>query len=147
MTKQMWHFVGNTHRHRLDGWTILYDTVCPRSSDPFYIVTYYIKWVTTSWTHSIIFCYTNNVKKMFSLKLSYGTLLLQTHRIVYQKMRNKSKSCSNSWIFYRGENKWFKRSPLCLGVPNLDPLEPHWAVTKSTLKGGLHCPNLVISYC
>ena len=28
-------------------------TVCPRSSDPFYIVSYYIKWVTTSWTHSI----------------------------------------------------------------------------------------------
>ena len=24
-------------------------TVCPRSSDPFYTVTYYIKWVTTSW--------------------------------------------------------------------------------------------------
>ena len=23
-------------------------TVCPRNSDPFYIVTYYIKWVTTS---------------------------------------------------------------------------------------------------
>ena len=22
-------------------------------SDPFYTVTYYIKWVTTSWTHSI----------------------------------------------------------------------------------------------
>ena len=29
-------------------------TVCPRSSGPFYVVTYYIKWVTTSWTHSII---------------------------------------------------------------------------------------------
>ena len=28
-------------------------TVCPRSSDPFHIVTCYIKWVTTSWTHSI----------------------------------------------------------------------------------------------
>jgi len=27
-------------------------TICPRSSDPFYIVSYYIKWVTTSWTHS-----------------------------------------------------------------------------------------------
>jgi len=26
----------------------------PRSSDTVYIVTYYIKWVTTSWTHSII---------------------------------------------------------------------------------------------
>ena len=28
-------------------------TVCPRSSDRFYMVTYYIKWVTTSWTHNI----------------------------------------------------------------------------------------------
>ena len=27
-------------------------TICPRSSDPFYVVSYYIKWVTTSWTHS-----------------------------------------------------------------------------------------------
>ena len=27
-------------------WYDIY-TVCPRSSDPFYIVTYYIKWVTT----------------------------------------------------------------------------------------------------
>ena len=29
------------------------NTICQRSSYPFYIVTYYIKWVTTSWTHSI----------------------------------------------------------------------------------------------
>ena len=28
-------------------------TVCPGSSDPFFIVSYYIKWVTTSWTYSI----------------------------------------------------------------------------------------------
>ena len=27
-------------------------TVCPRSSDPFHVVTYYIKWVITSWTDS-----------------------------------------------------------------------------------------------
>ena len=26
-------------------------TVCPRSSDPFYIVSYYIKWVSTSWAY------------------------------------------------------------------------------------------------
>ena len=26
--------------------------MCPRSSDPIYIVTYYIEWITTSWTHS-----------------------------------------------------------------------------------------------
>ena len=29
--------------------TPVYNTVCPKSSDPFCIVTYYIKWVTTSW--------------------------------------------------------------------------------------------------
>ena len=28
-------------------------TVCPRSSDQFYIVSYDIKWITTSWTYSI----------------------------------------------------------------------------------------------
>ena len=27
--------------------------MCPRSSDQFYIVSYYIKWATTSWTHSM----------------------------------------------------------------------------------------------
>ena len=27
-------------------------TICPRSRDSFYIVSYYIKWITTSWTHS-----------------------------------------------------------------------------------------------
>ena len=30
-------------------------TVCPWSSDPFNVVTYFIKWVTTSWTYSITF--------------------------------------------------------------------------------------------
>ena len=28
-------------------------TMCLRSNDPFYIVSYYIKWVTTSWTYSM----------------------------------------------------------------------------------------------
>ena len=28
-------------------------TLCPRSSYPFYIVSYYVKWVTTSWTYSM----------------------------------------------------------------------------------------------
>ena len=27
--------------------------MCPRSSDPFYIVRFYLKWVITSWTFSI----------------------------------------------------------------------------------------------
>ena len=29
---------------------VQYCTVCPRSSDPFYIVRYNKKWVITSWT-------------------------------------------------------------------------------------------------
>ena len=29
-------------------------TVCLRSSDSFYMVSYYIRWVTTSWTYSEI---------------------------------------------------------------------------------------------
>ena len=29
---------------------LIMHTICPRSIDPFYIVTNYIKWVKTSWT-------------------------------------------------------------------------------------------------
>ena len=32
---------------------VLLQIVCPRSIYPFYIVCYYIKWVTTSWTYCI----------------------------------------------------------------------------------------------
>ena len=40
--------------------------VCPKSNDPFYVVTYFMKWVTTSWTDVRIKCYTwlNNIKKI-----------------------------------------------------------------------------------
>ena len=37
---------------------IMHTTVFPRSSDPFYMVSYYKKWVTTSWTHSTIYSVT-----------------------------------------------------------------------------------------
>ena len=30
------------------------NTICPVSSYPFYLVSYYTKWDTTSWTHSIM---------------------------------------------------------------------------------------------
>ena len=32
---------------------LLIYAVCSRSSDPFHIVSYYMKWVTTSWTYSM----------------------------------------------------------------------------------------------
>ena len=31
------------------------NTICPRSLDPIYIVTYYIKWVKTPWTYSMYY--------------------------------------------------------------------------------------------
>ena len=41
--------------------------MCPRSSDPFYLVTYYIKWVTTSWTYCI--AEKSNMKKLPNIAL------------------------------------------------------------------------------
>ena len=49
---------GSIHRQNsiimrgMDFSHLVVNTVCPGSSVPFYIVTYCIKWVTTSWTHS-----------------------------------------------------------------------------------------------
>ena len=45
-------FQPGTHHHT--AMSISVYTVCPRSSEPFYKVSYYIKWVTTSWTHSTV---------------------------------------------------------------------------------------------
>ena len=41
--------------------------VCPRSSDPFYIVTSYIIWVTTS-CEKVILCNYNPIDKNFFIK-------------------------------------------------------------------------------
>ena len=41
------------NRHRVEIYALCArNTVCPGNSDPCYVVTYYIKWVTTSGTHS-----------------------------------------------------------------------------------------------
>ena len=42
----------NSKKRTEDRHNNIVHTVCPRSSAPFYIVTYYIKWGTTSWTYS-----------------------------------------------------------------------------------------------
>ena len=41
--------------------------VCPRSSDPFYMANYYIKWVPTSWTHSKHLIVITNIETLFDL--------------------------------------------------------------------------------
>ena len=38
--------------NRVTKFMVSADNICPRSSYPFYIVTYYIKWVIASWTDS-----------------------------------------------------------------------------------------------
>ena len=45
-------------------------TVCPRSGDPFYVVSYYIKWLNTSWTHNMYFFspYQENKNKNIAIK-------------------------------------------------------------------------------
>ena len=49
------------------------NTVYPRSSDPFYILTYYIKWLPTSWTDDIILeifrIFTWNGRSMWFVRL------------------------------------------------------------------------------
>ena len=44
-------------------------TVCQGISDPIYIVTYYIKWVTTSWTDGTL---VPTLMFSFSLDLDFG---------------------------------------------------------------------------
>ena len=53
-------------------------TVCPRSSDSFYMVTCYIKWVTISWTYSI------------SLSVLYSESLYKMGQV------SNSLACSNT---------------------------------------------------
>ena len=65
-------------------------TVCPESSDPFYIVTYYIKWVTTSWTYCTLSRKANfNLGNMSTI---FGSVLLWLYwQIIYKEIQ---KTCT-----------------------------------------------------
>ena len=64
---------------------LLYDTVCPRSSDPFYIESYYIKWVTTSWTHSNLGPYNSTAESLGSCS---------------QEQESDQENCKDKWKNY-----------------------------------------------
>ena len=49
-------------------------TVCPRSLDPIYAVTYHTKWENTSWTYSIILAMQRLFSSTFAELLNYSTL-------------------------------------------------------------------------
>ena len=57
-------------------------TICPRSSHPFYIVTYYIKWVTISWTFSV---------EDISKKQKYMFLYQTQEKSNFQRERQQDK--------------------------------------------------------
>ena len=44
-------YVRNKEKNTLNRKDCVCDTICPRSSYPFYIVPKYTKWLTTSWTY------------------------------------------------------------------------------------------------
>ena len=54
----------------------IFFTVCLGSSDPFYVVSYYVKWVTTSWTHSMFKNFSLRVNVIFSYEHSYSFIVL-----------------------------------------------------------------------
>ena len=65
-------------------------TICPRSSDPYYIVSYCIKWVTTSWTYSRN---NNNIMSFTLLKHMYSDILTFSYfsdtdenRVIYKRV-------------------------------------------------------------
>ena len=74
--------------------------ICPRSSDPFYIASYYIKWVITSWRHRVKrVCgvhFLRNLCKIFKNEdfgfknSEKGQILMPFSGLVPSKMKNVS---------------------------------------------------------
>ena len=76
--------------------------VCPRSCNPFYIVSYYIKWVTTSWTYSIwdSFCF-----------IFVHTKILGTKSFYFKSKKSypslNTASCYINWTWLPGHTVGF----------------------------------------
>ena len=60
----LWNFTAFKSNHYAE---IKENTICPGSSDPFYIVANYIKWVTTPWTYSSIQFYIASAEKTYRM--------------------------------------------------------------------------------
>ena len=65
-------------------WKIVLKFICPRSSDLFCVVNYYIKWVTTSWTHSTINLF---IAKLIQDLDTIGTWDTRLHVQVHDKKK------------------------------------------------------------
>ena len=75
-----------TKQHRIESQHIFLYTLCPRSSDPFYTVTYFMKWVTTSLTEGICVKIEETGRKSFN---EIDFLLFNTLNLIDRKKYQK----------------------------------------------------------
>ena len=93
-------------------------TICPRSNYPFYIVTYYIKWITTYWTHS------NSIKKVWHYEHWFTKNFLAGSTSYFYKLSISSVFSRRSYLDPVNFNQglilgYFKMDSVNL---NLDPV-------------------------
>ena len=108
-------------------------TICPGSSDLFYIVSYYINWVTTSWTHRIsyiinkllkfwhrIYCVSKEYSYPFNITYYIKWVTSSwTHSILHIWFSSSSDYNTNMTIDFSTSNTstrhgWFKLVMQCL---------------------------------
>ena len=77
----------------------IWHTVCPRSSDPFYIVTYYVKWVTTSWTYSNRSSFLSHFFFLFGSYFSFS-LAKSLFPNIFVTVFNFWQVYLEGWVFY-----------------------------------------------
>ena len=70
-----------------------FTTICPGSSDQFSIVSYHIKWVTTSWTYSIF--YTFGIIS-FYFRMESVDQALQNMKASLRSLRSETEVSSSS---------------------------------------------------
>ena len=87
LCKEYWYYISQL---QLRGWMIGDITICPRSSDPFYMFSYYIKWVITS-------------KKVRLGVLAKDCLIFLQCTPFFQKYAERNKTLSameRKWIIF-----------------------------------------------
>ena len=91
---------------------------CPRCSDPFHLVSYYVKWVTTSWTHSTVqtcgnFWITQYISTMVKVEYTFRIDWSYKHYSFYAPWINGTIFCIiNPWKSRRS-TLWTFTGTLC----------------------------------
>ena len=114
--------------HTLSSGNIIYYgtvTLCPRSSI-FYIVSYYLKWVTTSWTHSN---FNDNIHVMCTCNLYMNILCIVHSYIQYTYMYMNTSCIGHSYIYTYVHYTYMCFPQMILPFPPPPPPPPHTSPT------------------